>query len=330
MKRGAADVRLVRRVSASEGGRPLIDLLAGWAASTLGEGVPRSRLRAMVAAGAVRVDGVPSRAPGRPLPAGIKVDLRLRPRALRPKTERTDRPFVLTPASVLYRDEWLIAVDKPPGLPTHATADPRRPSLVAAVERLLADETGRPYVAVHQRLDRDTSGVVLFAIERSANAGLARAFAGRELVKGYLALSSRTASESPVRFTVEEPLSIGADGRVRVGGTDAKPALTEVLVREQAGRLALVEALPRSGRKHQVRVHLAHVGLPILGDPLYGPRPQPRGSGRTEGWPRPPRLMLHAARLALAHPISGRPLVLESPLPPDFVSLLRQARSAAR
>jgi 23S rRNA pseudouridine1911/1915/1917 synthase len=317
-------------VSPSEGGRPLIDLLAEWAASALGASVPRSRLRALVAAGAVRVDGVALRAPGRPLAAGRKVDVRLRPQALRPPTERSDRPFLLTPAAVLFRDEWLIAVDKPPGLPTHATADPGRPSLVAAVEQMLGGETAHPYVAVHQRLDRDTSGVVLFALERSANAGLARAFAGHRATKVYLALAARTGPTPPQQLTVDEPLSIAADGRVRVGGAGARPALTRLVVRERLGPLLLVEALPTTGRKHQVRVHLARAGLPILGDTLYGPLAPSRPESRSVGQLRAPRLMLHAARLTLPHPVSGERLVLESPLPPDFAALLRQARSSAR
>jgi 23S rRNA pseudouridine1911/1915/1917 synthase len=252
VRRQAAALRLVRRVSPSEGGRPLIDLLAEWTALALGASVPRSRLRALVAAGAVRVDGVALRAPGRPLAAGRRVDVRLRPQALRPPTERSDRPFVLTPAAVLFRDEWLIAVNKPPGLPTHATADPARPSLVAAVERLLAGGAERPYVAVHQRLDRDTSGVVLFAIARSANEELARAFAGHRVTKVYLALAAQTGPEPPQQLTVDEPLSIAADGRVRVGGAAARPALTRVVVRERLGPLLLVEALPTTGRKPRV------------------------------------------------------------------------------
>ncbi len=326
--RTAGTLRLVRTVGASEAGQALIDLLAGWTGLALGAAVPRSRLRASIVAGVARVDGAPCRAPGRPLAAGSKVVARLHLPALRPPTERTDRPFVLTPEAVLFRDEWLIAVDKPPGLPTHGTADRSRPSLVSAVERLLAGADRRPYLAVHQRLDRDTSGVVLFAIDRSANEGLARAFAGGEVGKSYLALVARTGAEPPSRFDVRQPLSTDDDGRVRVGGAGAKPALTEVEVKERLGPVLLVEARPHSGRKHQVRVHLAHAGLPVLGDGRYGPRVRRRSRGHEQGSLTAPRLMLHAARLALPHPVSGRRLVLASPLPPDFAGLLQKARRA--
>jgi 23S rRNA pseudouridine1911/1915/1917 synthase len=317
--------RLVHRVSAAEDGRSLVDLLASWVPGVVGAEVARARLRALVLAGAVRVDGVPWRSAGRPLEAGAKVDALLRLDALRSPTARSDRRFVLGKASILYRDAWLVAVDKPPGLPTHATADPRRPSLVGALQDHLAGARGRPYVAVHQRLDRDTSGVVLFAIHPDANDGLSRSFARGEVAKTYLALVIPTGPTRGERFTIAEPLSVaGAKGNVRVGGPGAKPAVTEVVIRERLAAVLLVEARPATGRKHQIRAHLAHAGLPILGDALYGGEP---GGADSLGVPR---LMLHAARLALRHPVSGGELVVESPLPRDFALVLRQARSGGR
>lgn len=318
---GQATRRLVRRVARAEAGQPLIDLLGSWVPKLTGFDVARARLRALIAAGAVHVDGVPRRSPSLGLRAGAKVDVLLRLAALRSAPARSDRPFTLGEASVLYQDQWLLAVDKPPGLPTHATADPRRPSLVGAVQEWLAAAGRGRYVAVHQRLDRDTSGVVLFATDPAANEGLARAFAARRVEKSYLALAEPTAGAAcvPVGGTlrIDVPLAVSDDGRVRVAGTGAKPATTEITVRENLHGLLLVEARPASGRKHQVRVHLAHAGLPIAGDPLYGvAAPEARA----------PRLMLHAARLVLPHPVSGLPLVLESPLPRDFALLLEQAR----
>jgi RluA family pseudouridine synthase len=209
-------------------------------------------------------------------------------------------------------------VDKPPGLPTHPTADPGRPSLGAHVEAYLRAAGGSGYVGVHQRLDRDTSGIVLFAIDRTANEGLARAFETREVEKTYEALTGRPDGPPPSRLLVTAPLgpSGGGVGRVRVGGAGAKPAETEVRVREVLPSALLVEVRPRTGRKHQVRAHLAHAGLPLLGDAVYGPH------GRSA-----PRLMLHARRLALVHPLTGERLSLESPRPPDFEATLRGLRS---
>jgi 23S rRNA (cytosine1962-C5)-methyltransferase len=233
----------------------------------------------------------------------------------------SDRPFRLTPAGILFRDAALLAVDKPPGLPTHATADASRPSLVGHVERFLAAAGAGAYVAVHQRLDRDTSGVVLFATDPRANENLARAFAGRQVEKTYVALTARPATLPRRAFDVSVPLApAGPRGprRTTVGGEGALAAETRVVVREVLADALLVEARPLTGRKHQVRAHLAHAGIPILGDPVYGDAK------------RAPRLMLHARRLALPHPLTGEPLVLESPLPADFEAVLARLRSSRR
>lgn len=306
---------LVRRVSPAEAGLRLADLLARWLSGTLGQPVAMARVRALVSAGAARVDGRVLKAAGRPLRAGQHVEACVRPALLRSPTERRDRPFRLEGVALLFRDGVLLAVDKPPGLPTHATADPSRPSLVAHVERHLRATGAGSYVAVHQRLDRDTSGVVLFATDRRANEGLARAFEGRAAEKTYAALTARPPSPPPERFRVSAPLA-GEGRRVTVGGAGAKAAETEVVVLETLADALLVEARPLTGRKHQLRAHLAHAGMPILGDPVYG-----------DAGGRAPRLMLHARRLALPHPLTGVPLVIESPLPADMRALLARLRS---
>jgi 23S rRNA pseudouridine1911/1915/1917 synthase len=312
--------RVRRRVSRGEDGRALADTLAAALELVVGRTVPRSRVRAMIAAGAVSVDGRPVRVAARPLREGQVVSALARVGALGAPAEATDRPFVLTPSAVLYRDEWLIAVAKPPGLPTHPTADPSRPSLVGHVERFLA-EAGLPgRLSVHQRLDRDTSGVVLFGLAAEANEGLARAFQERAVEKRYVALTARPRSRLPASFVVDAPLSEGGKARrpVRVGGPDARDAITDVKVRETLPGALLVDARPRTGRKHQVRAHLAHAGLPILGDALYGDAAAA------------PRLMLHAARVVLVHPVTGRRLSIECPPPPDFGAVLTRLRAERR
>lgn len=312
--------RLVRRVAEAEAGRRLTDLLAEWLAADLERPAPRSRVRAMIVAGVVRVDGAVVRGPGRVLSAGQRIEALARLESLVAPTERTDRPFELGRSAILYRDDTLLAVDKPPGLPTHATADPGRASLVGAVERLLRAEGREPYVAVHQRLDRDTSGVVLFAIARGANEGLARAFERREVHKTYVALAARPTTAPPERFRVAVPLASATGQRVEIGGEGAPEAVTDVIVRERLAAALLLEVWPRTGRKHQIRAHLAHVGAPILGDALYG----------GPGTPQLRRLLLHAARLALPHPLSGAKLVVSSPLPEDFREALERARREGR
>lgn len=277
----------------------------------------------MVAAGVVRLDGVAVRRPGLHLRAGQRLDAVLRLDELRPRLEESDRRFTLTAGAILYEDEWLLAVDKPAGLPTHATADPRRPSLVRHVEAWLRERGREPYVAVHQRLDRDTSGVVLFATKREANAGLALAFEQRAVEKTYVAIvECRRRIGGSVPFEIDLPLSADDSApRVRVGGPGARSAVTVVAAVETLGKLARVEVQPRTGRKHQIRAHLAHVGLPILGDELYGGR-------RSASVITAARTMLHASRLVLAHPVGGRALRIESALPPDLLDALRRARAA--
>ncbi len=279
-------------------------------------------MRAAIAAGAVRVDGIVRRAPGWLVQPGETVEFLARAAALAPRRLATDRAFRWTPGVVLFRDEVLIAVDKPPGLPTHATADPDRPHLVGQIQALLAGE-GRPtYVGVHQRLDRDTSGVVLFAIDPAVNGALARAFDAGDVEKTYLALAARPKALRKRSFRLDAPLGRGAGGRVRIGGADALAAVTEIEVREVFDSAVLVEARPRTGRKHQVRAHMAHAGLPILGDRVYGGAPS---TAATVG-----RTMLHAWRLSLVHPLSGKRLLLESPIPRDFRAALARARLAGR
>jgi 23S rRNA pseudouridine1911/1915/1917 synthase len=317
----AASARLYWRVAPSQAGLRLADVLSTWLEKALGHPVPMARVRALAAAGGVLVNGEVVRAAGRPVRAGQRIEALVRPELLRSRATVSDRPFRLTPAGILFRDAALLAVDKPPGLPTHATADASRPSLVGHVERFLAAAGAGAYVAVHQRLDRDTSGIVLFATDARANENLARAFSGREVEKTYVALTARPAILPRRALRVSAPLALPGPGgarRVTVGGEGAKRAETEVVVREVLADALLVEARPLTGRKHQVRAHLAHAGMPILGDPVYG---DPA---------RAPRLMLHARRLVLPHPLTGRVLAIESPLPADIEDVLARLRSTGR
>jgi 23S rRNA pseudouridine1911/1915/1917 synthase len=314
--------RLYLRVAPSQAGQRLADVLSSWLGESMQHAVPMARVRALLAAGGVRVNGEVRRGAGLELRAGQRVEALVRPELLRPRATVTDRPFRLTPARILYRDSALLAVDKPPGLPTHATADASRPSLVGHVQDLLRAGGVGPRVAIHQRLDRDTSGVVLFAIDPRANDGLARAFSARAVEKTYVALVARPPIPVRPAFRVTAPLASplsGGKGGVRIGGLGAKGAETDVLVREVLQAALLVEARPLTGRKHQVRAHLAHARMPVLGDPVYG-----------DAGAKAPRLMLHSLRLVLAHPLTGERLSIESPLPPDFNAVLARLRAERR
>jgi 23S rRNA pseudouridine1911/1915/1917 synthase len=287
-------------------GRRADDVAREWLARILGTEPSRAAVRRLIMAGGLRVRGRPLRAPGRLIDGGAALELIVRPELVR----RDLGPSSLDEAHILFEDDALIAVDKPPGLATVPSADPRRPSLVGLMEGLLRSRAGGGQKAtrslgVHQRLDQDTSGVVLFAKDPAANAGLSAQFAARTVEKTYLALTERPARVPPKAWR--------SDAIV-----EDRPAVTEFVVAEVLARGLLVEARPRTGRKHQVRIHLADAGMPILGDRRYG-----GASGDA------PRVMLHAARLALRHPLTGAPLSVESPLPADFRAAL-EARRAAR
>jgi len=224
---------------------------------------------------------------------------------------------VVSPAPtyrVLHRDATLLVVDKASGVLTVGHPGSR--------ERCLLDDLrrdGHPVAPVH-RLDQETSGVLLLALDPAHRAALEQAFRQHEVRKDYLALVEGVPPER--RATIDLPIADeGKTARVDRAG---RPAVTRYEVLEALGRGSLVRARPESGRHNQIRVHFAHLGHPLLGDRKYGRRAR-RGEG-----PRAPRVMLHAERLSLRHPATGRPLQVEAPLPEDFAALLAELRADRR
>lgn len=266
-------------------------------------GISRGRARRALEEGGVFLDGRRCKVAGRLVRAGqqVVVNLTERGREARPPAP-LDRP------RLLYADSEIAAVDKPAGVPAQATLTGDRGTLPELVSNLL----GTPVTLVH-RLDRETSGVTVLARSRPAAAALAEAFRLGEPEKTYLALCAR--EPSPPSGRIDLPL--GKDplrpGRRCVVG-HGEPAATVYRSLASSARGALVEARPETGRTHQIRVHLAHLGAPILGDPGYG-------GPRMVGAVTVPRVMLHALRLVLVHPTSGARMVFEAPLPDDFRAL---------
>jgi tRNA pseudouridine32 synthase/23S rRNA pseudouridine746 synthase len=226
--------------------------------------------------------------------------------------------------AVLLADAALVAVDKPPG----RVVIPGR----GAPERTLLDEAqaehGRLWV-VH-RLDRGTSGVLLFARSAAAHRALNLAFEGRAVEKRYLAI---VRGAPPDEARLDLTIAHARKGRMRPGrpGEEgAKPAATRVRVLERfparppLPALALVEAVPETGRTHQIRVHLAWAGTPLACDPDYGEAEPLRDAAGTALLARTP---LHAAALAFPHPASGARVQVEAPLPADMAALLAAARA---
>ena len=282
---------------------PLDRWLATELSRALGRPVPRGLVRRAIVGGVVTVGGRIARDPGLTPRRGPSVFVR--------HFDWLPEVEPARPLRVLYEDDSVIAVDKPAGLPTHGNKDGDRPSLTGLVER----HTGRP-VFVHHRLDAGTSGVVLFAKAAEANASLARSFAGREVDKTYVALVARPPIDWPSEMTIDTPILVSDNGSVRVDRAGV-PAKTRLRVLERRADCLLLEARPVTGRKHQIRVHLASLGAPIRGDARYG-------------GPAAARLMLHAARLELRHPLTGEQLAVVSPRPEEFgarAALSRSSRS---
>lgn len=212
---------------------------------------------------------------------------------------------------VLFSDGDVVVVDKPPGIPSVPARGAWDPPDVAAV-LAAAMPTGEPRLEAVHRLDRDTSGVLVLARHRAARVALGRAFEGGAVTKAYVAIvhGGPPSAEGEVR------LPIAADPRrpprQMVDPTLGKPATTRwtTIAAAWPGPDSSVLAIePRTGRSHQIRVHLAWLGCPVLGDPLYG-RPGKRPAGR---------LWLHAAAITFPHPADGRPVAIRAPLCLDGV-----------
>lgn len=237
------------------------------------------------------------------------------------------------PERILFEDEWLIVVDKPAGLPTQPTLDARRASVHSTLATFLRErEGGSPYLGLQHRLDRDTSGVLLFTRDPRANAGVTALFSGKTVRKTYLALAVAGAP-APEAWEVANHLGIiGREGKasrfgaVRSGGD---PARTSFRIVERLSGAILVEASPHTGRTHQIRVHLAEGGHPILGDPFYGGPTRFPAGGRS-AMVSVPRVMLHAAGLEFIHPMTQAELKITCPWPEDFEICRRALRPAPR
>jgi 23S rRNA pseudouridine1911/1915/1917 synthase len=235
------------------------------------------------------------------------------------------------PLAALYEDDRVIVVDKPQGLVVHPGAGNREGTLANALlfRRLQRGSAGgggnaggteagfRPGI-VH-RLDKDTSGVIIAAYDDGALAFLADQFKARTTRKTYVAVVS--GSPPAERGTISTLIARDPRDRKRfaVSAAGGKPALTHYRVAERFPGYALVLLRPKTGRTHQLRVHLRHLGCPILGDPIYG-RPDRRFPKAT--------LMLHAYRLKIRLPGSTEPTAFTAPLPDRFRRILRALRSA--
>jgi len=253
----------------------------------------RRAAREALKLGGVQVDRKRVKVAGKLMKPGLEIRVAFDP----------DLPAVsTTPIPVVFEDDWLLAVDKPAGLATQGTWATDRHDLLALLKTQRPDL--KPFL--HHRLDQGTSGLLVLAKDPKANKGLAAAFAGRELEKLYLARITAPLEactmEAPIgRVRGADPGRFGCTGDLidpKSARTDFRPATAEETAELVPGYW--VVARIHTGRTHQIRVHLNHLGRPILGDTLYGGSPSDR-------------LWLHAWRLGLKHPVTGEDLRLEAP-----------------
>lgn len=279
-------------------------------------GLSRSRIQALIAAGAVTVDGVAVTRSGLRLRGGETIAVEVPP----------DRPAEAfaedIPLDVVYEDADIIVINKPRGLVVHPAAGHSSGTLVNALLKHCPDLAGiggvlRPGI-VH-RLDRDTTGLLVAAKTQRAHEALARAIKARAVRREYLAIVWGVPDAPQGR--IEAPIGRHPVDRKRMAVVEGgRPAVSHFTVLESFGRASLLRCALETGRTHQIRVHLAFIGHPVIGDPVYGGRRDPCGMAGQA---------LHAALLAFDHPVDGRPLRFEVPPPEDFRQLLARLRAGA-
>jgi len=275
-------------------------------------GIPRAEVQRAIADGRMLVDGR-RRAKSFQLAGGERIAVELRtPGDLEPEPG---------PVAVLFEDEHLMVVAKPAGLVTHGTASRRTGTMVNRLLALgvpLSTAGGADRPGIVHRLDAGTSGAMLVAKDDRTHVGLADLFRRHAIDRHYLALVRGRMEHD--RFLIDAPLG-RRRARIEVRAATGKHAATEVEVRERLPRSTLVEARPRTGRTHQIRVHLAAIGHPVLGDRAYG------GAGQDASGLGLTRPFLHSWRIAFDHPITGERIQVEDPLPADLQRALDEARS---
>ncbi len=282
--------------------------------------ISRMRLRQAIAEGDVTVNGV-ARTAGWKLRPGDVIDARLSdvgPTAMTPEA---------IPVPVLFEDEHLAVVDKPAGMVAHPTAHWRGGTLVNALAHHFNRQPGAPIIrpGLPHRLDRLTSGLMVVAKSDTVLQRLTLAFQARQVEKRYVALVHGRVLADEGAITA--PIGRDAEQRPRWGVRAAgRAAETRFRVTERLPRHTLLEMEPVTGRTNQLRIHAAHAGHPIAGDPEFGRDLVAERFSEADGKCVPARLFLHAAHLGFSHPASGEPLVFSAVLPLELVEYLALAR----
>lgn len=280
-----------------------------------GTDLSRTLARRLIEIGGVHLSARRMRRCSETVSAGDKIDVYIDALPL--------DPAPLSDKNVIYRDQDLIVIDKPAGMPTQPTPARYQGTVYADLQKLLADTQAggqRPSIGMVQRLDQDTSGVMVFSIHPRAHKKMTNQFLTHVIDKTYWALIDGIPDATAGKFSsrLARRRSTNLMVSVAKGG---KPAETRYRLLQSMNDVSMVEVELVTGRSHQIRVHFSEAGLPLLGDHAYG-GPQRVGDVVV------PRQMLHARSLAFLHPVTGKRLLFTSSLPEDFSSVLQALQVA--
>lgn len=304
----------------AEGGRRLDVLLAKLLKD---EGLTRSQIQRLMDAGRVSLGGSPAKASAEARQGQVVVlDL--------PEPRPSGVVALDLPLTILYEDEACLAVDKPSGLVTHPAKghwDDTLVNALVATGRSFSSGSAPDRPGILHRLDKETSGIILVAKTDRAHVALSEQFRDRTVHKLYLALSWGSLERDPEE--VDAPIGRHSVNRKKMAiRDDGRPAQTRLSTRERLPHISLLEAEPRTGRTHQVRLHLALLHHPVVGDSLYGGHPENglpskilQEKVRSAG-----RFFLHAHRLSFESPAAGE-VVVESPMPQEFTAMMEAFRT---
>jgi len=286
----------------------------------------RTRARDFLAAGGVSINGRRVKIASRPLRAGDRVEVH--PLS---KERLSAAPPGMEPFTIVHEDAAVLVVSKAPGVLVQPTSQGDRGTLLDLLARHLRKRhpEGRPpYLGLLHRIDRETSGLLLFSRRGAANRILAEQFRGHTIAREYLALVRGSLSSDS--GTIDDRLARPSPFTRRVPappkGEWGKQAVTHFRVLERFGEATLLSLTLETGRTHQIRIHLTGRGHPVVGDKVYGPGASFPANPLLD---RFSRQALHAGRLGFTHPVSGTWLEFEAPLPEDFAGLLSLLRHQA-
>jgi 23S rRNA pseudouridine1911/1915/1917 synthase len=297
-------------------------------------------LRRVVQDGGAKVDGVPVK-PSFKVQTGQQIEV-----LLPPPPEQGPQPEEI-PLTILYEDEALVAIDKPAGMVVHPAKGNWKGTLASALAwrfQQLSDVGGPTRPGIIHRLDRDTSGVILVAKSNAVHLRLSEQFEQRDVHKEYFALvvGHVELDRDVIRLPIGPHPYQRDKMAIRRDHPQSRDAETWYEVAERFGKMTALKVEPKTGRTHQIRVHLDHIGTPVLCDRLYAGHAritrgellkrialkQPEQAGDKDVLLE--RQALHARRIELTHPLTGRPLRVESPIPPDIQRVIETLREVDR